>query len=163
MNRGDELLATISGLIIRAREAGVPVIYVQHCGAKGHPLEEGTRPWALHPKIGPQKQDTIVRKRFCDSFHQTDLHELLQSKSITKLVVAGIQSEFCVDTACRRAFSLGYEVILVKDGHSTWDTDVLKATQIVTHHNLTLSSSFVKVAMSDSLFQRQDLKVAATQ
>jgi nicotinamidase-related amidase len=102
-----------------------------------------------------------VQKHFCDSFHETKLQELLQSRSIAKLVVAGIQSEFCVDTACRRAFSQGYQVTLVEDGHSTWDNKVLKADQIVTHHNLTLAGSFVKLAKADSLFQNPSLKAGA--
>lgn len=160
VSQADELLTTLKKLIARAREAGVPIIYVQHCGPNGDPLEEGTAHWEVHPAIRPQGEDLVIRKRFCDSFHKTDLNELLRSKSISNLVVAGIQTEFCVDTACRRAFSLGYEVTLVEDGHSTWDTKVLTARQIIAHHNLTLASSFVNLAGSDSLFQNSTSKVA---
>ncbi|MEK1832395.1 hypothetical protein AAAC51_36335 [Priestia megaterium] len=47
-----------------------------------------------------------------------------------------MQTEFCLDTTCRRAYSLGYkENILVKDAHSTFDTAVLSASKIVEHHN----------------------------
>jgi nicotinamidase-related amidase len=161
VSRSDELLATLTKLIDRAREAGVLVVYMQHCGPKGHPVEQGTPPGEIHPAICPREGDAVVRKHFCDSFHETKLQELLQSRSITKLVVAGIQSEFCVDTACRRAFSQGYHVTLVEDGHSTWDTKVLKADQIVAHHNLTLAGSFVKLAKVDSLFQYSSLKAGA--
>ena len=163
VSQGDELLTTLKKLMARARAAGVPVIYVQHLGPKGDLLEEGTPAVAIHPDIRPREEDVVVRKHFCDSFHKTDLDQLLQSKSISNLVITGIQSEFCVDTACRRAFGLGYQVTLVEDGHTTWDTQVLKAPQIVAHHNLTLSGSFVKLAKSDSLFQDSPLKVAAGQ
>jgi nicotinamidase-related amidase len=161
VSQGDELLTTLKKLITRARDAGMPIIYVQHCGTKGHPLEEGAPQWEVHPAIHPRKEDVVVQKRYCDSFYGTQLNELLQSRSVSHLVVAGIQTEFCVDTACRRAFSLGYEVTLVEDGHSTWDTEVLKARQIVAHHNVTLASSFVKLAKSDSLFRSSPLKVVA--
>jgi nicotinamidase-related amidase len=160
VSRADELLATLQKLIARAREAGVPIVYVQHCGTKDDVLQEGMPGWEIHPAIQPRKEDPVVRKHFCDSFLKSELHELLQSMSISSLVIAGIQTEFCVDTACRRAFSLGYEVTLVKDGHSTWDTEALQAAQIVAHHNLTLSSSFLRLANSDSLFQKSSLKVA---
>jgi nicotinamidase-related amidase len=162
VSRADESLAAFERLIARAREAGVLIVYVQHCGPKGHPLEEGTPAWEIHPAIKPRDEDPVVRKYFCDSFLKTELHPVLQSRSVSSLVVAGIQTEFCVDTACRRAFSLGYEVTLVEDGHSTWDTEVLKASQIVAHHNLTLASSFVKLANSDSVFQRSPLKAATS-
>ncbi|MFJ8526575.1 hypothetical protein [Bacillus sp. NPDC094106] len=55
-----------------------------------------------------------------------------------------MQTQFCVDTTCRRAYSIGYkENILVKDAHSTFDTAVLSASQIVEHHNNTLGGRFV--------------------
>jgi len=64
----------------------------------------------------------------------------LQARGITKLVICGFQSEFCVDTTTRRALALGYPVTLVADGHSTTDNGVLKAAQISAHHNETLAN-----------------------
>src|SRR5207302_2095993 len=111
----ESLLRRLSALIGRVRSMDVPIIYVQHCGGKGHPLEEGTAAWQIHPAIPPTEGNIVVQKRFCDSFYQTNLQEILDSGSIKKLAIAGIQTEFCVDTACRRAFSLGYEVTLIED------------------------------------------------
>jgi nicotinamidase-related amidase len=161
VDQGDVLLDTLGTLIHRAREAGVPVVYIQHCGGSGHPLEQGTPQCQVHPAIQPREGEPVVRKRYCDSFRETELHELLQSRGIKQLVVAGIQTELCVDTACRRAFSLGYQVTLVEDAHSTWPNKVLSARQIIAHHNLTLGSSFVKLARSGSLFQDSRQATAA--
>ncbi|HEX3047657.1 MAG TPA: isochorismatase family protein, partial [Bacillota bacterium] len=52
-------------------------------------------------------------------------------------------TEFCVDTTCRRAFSLGYETTLVQDAHSTFHSKVLTAPQIIAHHNNVLGGWFV--------------------
>jgi hypothetical protein len=46
-----------------------------------------------------------------DSFHQTPLLDELRRLGVTHLVVTGMQTEFCVDTTCRRAISLGYSVL----------------------------------------------------
>lgn len=159
---GPELLHTLSGLIVKAREAGIPVIYVQHLGGKDSPIREGTPQGQIHPAIAPQPGERVVQKRFSDSFQQSNLHEVLQQRGISHLVIVGIQSEFCVDTACRRAFSLGYEVVLVADAHSTWDNQTLKAGQIVCHHNETLSGGFVKLAKADSLFQPSSARTATS-
>ena len=70
----------------------------------------------------------------------TNLQELLVSRGIADLIICGLQSEFCVDSTVRRAMALGYPVVLVADGHSTFDNGVLSATQISAHHNKTLSS-----------------------
>ena len=149
----DKLLSVLSGVIARAREAGVRTIYLQHCGGKESPLKEGTPPWQIHPAIQPRSGELVIKKRFSDSLQQTELHEVLQSDSIGWLFMVGIQTDFCVDTTCRRAFSLGYDVVLVEDGHSTWDNGVLTAEQIIAHHNRTLGSSFVKLARAGSLFE----------
>jgi hypothetical protein len=41
---------------------------------------------------------------------------------------------------------LGYRVTLVKDGHTTYDTPILSAAQIIKHHNHTLDGSLVDLA-----------------
>ena len=157
----DKLLSVLAGVIARAREAGVRTIYVQHCGGKESPLQEGTPPWQIHPAIQPRNGELVIKKRFSDSFQQTDLHKVLQADSIGRLFMVGIQTDFCVDTTCRRAFSLGYAVVLVEDGHSTWGNGVLTAEQIIAHHNRTLGSSFVKLVRADSLFEGFPVAVQA--
>ncbi|NMC12554.1 MAG: hypothetical protein GYA34_06690 [Chloroflexi bacterium] len=56
-----------------------------------------------------------------------------------------------MDTTCRRAYSLGYDVTLIKDAHSTWNTDVLEAPQIIAHHNQVLEGWFVKLKSTDAV------------
>ena len=75
----------------------------------------------------------------------------LERQEISRIVLAGIQTDYCVDTTCRRAYSLGYDVILVQDGHSTWDTEQLKASQIIAHHNEVLGNSFASLTTADEI------------
>ncbi len=138
-----KLLQKVSELIEKARNAAIPIIFVQHKGGKGHPLEHDTDGWKIHPDMGITNEDIIVQKHSPDSFYDTNLQDKLISNKIKRLIIAGIQTEFCIDTTCRRAFSLGYDVILANDAHGTWDTDQLKATQIIDHHNSLLSEWFV--------------------
>jgi nicotinamidase-related amidase len=154
IHAGESLLANIGGLIARARAAGVPVIYVQHCGAEGEIDEPGTSAWEIHPAIAPAAGDPVVQKRHPDAFQETTLLQELESRNIKRLVVAGMQTEYCVDTTCRRAYSLGYDVVLAEDAHSTWDTESLTAPQIIAHHNATLGGWFVtlKAAGDDMIF-----------
>ena len=142
--RAKQLLSQIINLIAKARGASVPIIYVQHSGGSGHPLEHSTPGWNIHPGITPTDQDILIQKRTPDSFYNTQLQTELESRNIKRLVIAGIQTEFCVDTTCRRAFSLGYQVTLAKDAHSTWDNELLSAQQIIAHHNNILGEWFAK-------------------
>jgi len=141
---GAELIATLQPLIKRARTAGVPVIYVQHEDQnENEPLWPAGPGFAVHPALQPAPGDLIIHKRNPNSFQDTPLQTELERLGVKRLVIAGLQTEFCVDTTCRRAFSLGYAVTLVQDGHSTYDTDLLSAEQIIAHHNQNLAGWFV--------------------
>jgi nicotinamidase-related amidase len=142
---GEKLLSNVQRLIGRARGEGVPIFYVQNKGGKGDPDEIGTPGWEIHPTILPKEGDAVIKKETPDAFHKTSLHQKLRSKGIDMLVVAGLQTEYCIDTTCRRAYSLEYAVVLVKDAHSTWNSCNLTAEQIIGHHNQVLGGWFATV------------------
>lgn len=137
-NNKDRFLANINNLIAKARAASVPVIYVRHDGGKGDPLEAHTPGWAIHQSVAPAEGEPIVDKRSCSSFYDTPLQMMLMETGISHLIVTGCMTEFCVDTACRHATTLGFDVTLVSDGHATHDNDLFKADQIIAHHNRAL-------------------------
>jgi nicotinamidase-related amidase len=139
------LLETIGDLIGRAHSAGVPVFFIQQWGEKGHILEAGTPAWQIHHEIRPSDGDIIIRKHTPDSFHETNLQNELDVRGIRKLVITGIHTAYCVDTTCRRAYILGYDVVLVKDGHSTVDTDLLGAIKTIEHHNEVMGYRFADI------------------
>lgn len=134
----DETVARLRSLQDAARQAGAPVILVQHDGEETHRLAVGTAGWEIRRELAPQDGDTVVRKRSADSFHQTDLEQQLARRNVGHLVIGGCMSQYCVDTTVRRAVSLGYDVTLIADGHMTGDSDTLTYAQIVSHHNETL-------------------------
>nr|WP_283809181.1 cysteine hydrolase family protein [Tumebacillus amylolyticus] len=151
--RGAELLQTLQNLIGRARTAGVEVIYVRHEGGPGHLLERGKPEWEIHPEIAPLAGELVVDKNRPDSFFETVLQEELQARGVTDLVICGIQTDVCVDTTTRRAFSLGYDVTFVADGHSTWDSEFVTAQQKIDHHtDLMLRFADVKRAEEIEFF-----------
>lgn len=130
-----DVITRISQLLSKARSSSTPVIYVQHDGAPGHRLEKGSPGWEIHPAIAPKPDELVVNKQFCDSFFETTLQEELGQRGIQHLVVAGCMTQYCIDTTCRRAVSLGYDVTLAGDAHTTSDNDALNVHQIVAHHN----------------------------
>ena len=137
--RATEVLVRLQELLARARAAGAIVIFVRHNGGPGEPDEPGTPGWAIHPALAPAEGETIVDKRTPDAFHQTNLSGILAARGVGRVVLAGMQTEYCIDTTCRRAFSLGYQVALASDAHSTY-TGALPAEQIIAHHNRVLGN-----------------------
>jgi nicotinamidase-related amidase len=135
----DQVLANIDDLLKKARAARVPVIYVRHDGGKGDPLEAHTEGWSIHPHIAPVDGEPIVDKLSCSSFYETPLQTMLDEAGVSHLIVTGCMTEYCIDTACRHATTLGYDVTLAGDAHMTIDNELLKAEQIIAHHNRALN------------------------
>jgi nicotinamidase-related amidase len=152
----DCVLSNIGLLLGRARSSGMPVVFIQHDGGKGHPIEAETPAWEIHPAILPRSGEAVIRKKASDSFFETGLGEELRRRDITHLVIAGAMTEYCVDTTCRRAVTLGYDVTLVADAHLTRDAGGLTASQIIAHHNLLLDGfgaggHAIKVSATDEV------------
>mgnify|MGYP001823233219 CR=1 FL=1 len=125
-----EVLANISLLIRACRSEGIEVIYIQHDGAEGDGEEPGTQGWEIYPPIGPVAGERVFRKRFNSAFRETDLRAYLEGQGIGRLLLVGIQTEYCVDTTCRVAFEYGYEVVIPEMANTTFDNGDLTAAAI---------------------------------
>jgi nicotinamidase-related amidase len=132
--RKDEVLTCIESLLKTARHRDREVIYVMDDDVGREDASLG----AIHPRIVPMEWDTVLHKTSTSSFFRTGLDEILKAKGIEHLIIAGCKTEYCIDTACRHAIGLGYQVTLVADGHSTTANGVLSSEQIVAHHNRNL-------------------------
>lgn len=135
----DRVIANINAVAARARAAGAPVVFIQHEGKDGY-LTQGTPGWAIERRLQVEPGDLKLRKTATDSFHRTDLEELLKRHGVSELVICGIHTEFCVDTTTRRALALGFPVVLIADGHSSVGHADLSPELVVKHHNHTLSN-----------------------
>ncbi|MGH6959241.1 MAG: cysteine hydrolase family protein [Dongiaceae bacterium] len=148
---GEGVLARVAALLDRARTRGAPVLHVQHDGGPGDLLGKPDLGWDIHPDVAPRPDEPVIGKTRCSAFPGTELDAHLNRLGITRLVIAGMQTEYCIDTNCRAAFDLGYKVVLAKDGHTTFDTPVPSADQNNAHHNRTHDGSFVQLAAAGDI------------
>lgn len=116
--RRDEVLGNIRGLIDRAKDAGAPVIWVQHHAA-GSPLERGTEGWQIVEEVRPGDGETVIEKEYLDSFVETGLREELDRLGVGHLVICGAATDACIRSTAQRSQIEGYDVTLVADGHTT--------------------------------------------
>ncbi len=135
IHQEDVLIKNLQFLMKKARKSNVQIFYIQHNDPKGKRLETGTENWKIRSEITPRSEDIVIQKYNSDSFMNTSLDEELNRRGITRLVIAGLATPMCIDTTVRSAVSHGYKVILIQDAHSTIDSEVLKASQIIAHHN----------------------------
>jgi nicotinamidase-related amidase len=132
----EAVIARINDVTARARQAGAPVIFIQHDGgANDEDLVPFTDGWKLHPDLQVRPGDVVIRKTTCDAFYGTSLEAELRSRAITTLLLMGFATDFCVDSTLRSAASKDFGIIVVADAHTTADNPVLKADLVRQHHN----------------------------
>lgn len=146
----NRIINVLSNLIAKAHTKAVPVIYVRNNGDEGEPDEPGTPGWEIHPAITPQADDVVIDKQGPDAFDKTDLALILEKQNIGNLIIAGMQTEMCIASSARRAVELGYDVILVENGHSTFNFEDLNAAKEIRRVNREMSA-IAKVESADSI------------
>jgi nicotinamidase-related amidase len=151
---GEAVVARIAQMIAAARASGTAIFFVQHDGGPGHPLSAECAGFPFREEVAPRTNDIVIVKRRCSAFQDTALEEKLRAAGIDSVIVCGMQTEYCVDTAVRAAFERGFAVTLVADAHTTGDTAVLHAKDIVAHHNATLTNFAAVVPAAEIGFTR---------
>ncbi|WP_139902371.1 cysteine hydrolase family protein [Clostridium thermarum] len=110
------LLDNIVGLIDEAHKAGVQIFYILNFNRALSGL--GMPAVKLHPRITLRDGDVLLYKEQISAFKNTGLHEELRKRNIYKIVVTGLITQGAIKTTCLDGKQLGYEVVLVADGHS---------------------------------------------
>jgi len=133
-----DVVARLADLVEEARATETSVVFIQHEEEDYPQMRPGAPEWQFHHALAPAAGELVIHKRASDAFYRTSLRQELAARGVRHLVITGMQTELCVDATCRRAISEGFNVTLVADGHTTEDTAILSAAQIIAHHNLTL-------------------------
>lgn len=134
---GAEVVSTASGLAARFRAAGAPVFVVNvgfapdFSDALQQPVDISfTPPGGFGPDfseivdgvVGPG--DIFVTKRQWGAFYGTEIDLQLRRRGIRSLVIAGIATNFGVESTARQAWELGYEVVVPEDATATVSADL---------------------------------------
>jgi len=124
------VLNRCTALLKAARWAGLPVAHVQHADPPGGELEPGKTSWELAEPVRPAPGEPVFPKRFNSSFKDTGLEAWLDGQGIETLVIAGMQTEHCIDATVKSAFEEGYRIIVPEGCHTTFANGEWTAAQV---------------------------------
>lgn len=133
MNR--EILPRIAELVNRCREAGMLIIFMQHCYRKDkydRNLEtmrinciEGSGGEELDPMLPvDEKADYIIKKRRYSAFYGTDLDLVLREHGIENTVIVGTKTNCCIRATVHDAYFNDYRAIVLSDCVGTDSAEV---------------------------------------
>lgn len=119
---GSPVAGEQAGKLLQAfRQKARPVIHIQHISTRQGatfflPDTVGVQ---IHESVAPNVGETVFQKSYPNSFRETPLLEHLHNHQITRLVIAGMMTQMCIDTTTRAAADLGFQCLLAHDACAT--------------------------------------------
>jgi nicotinamidase-related amidase len=109
---GPDVLERCAALAKATRAAGglVVNVRVERPGVETQPEGSG-----FAPELDPQPADVEIVKRTVGAFQGTGLDEILRSRGIDTVALAGIATNFGVESTGRAADDLGYQTVYITD------------------------------------------------
>ena len=113
----DIIAPRLDKLLAEARAVGIQVIHVRNNGGPDDPDFPGTDGWQLvHDALD---DEAVIDKTTPNSFAGTNLADFVDPED--HLVIAGMQSEYCIRATALEAIDRGHRVTVVADVHATYD------------------------------------------
>jgi len=77
----------------------------------------------LVPEIGPEPNDILITKRQWGAFYGTALELQLRRRGITTIVIAGISTNFGVESTARDAWERNYALVFAEDAMAAFSAE----------------------------------------
>jgi nicotinamidase-related amidase len=114
-----EFERNVAALVDAYRAASLPVIFVLH--TDDDPGFQVTSPYfRLMDFLTRRDDEPLLIKNTRNAFTSTDLQQRLAELGVTRVVVAGIQTEQCCETTTRVAADLGFDADFVTEATQTF-------------------------------------------
>ncbi|MBQ5332107.1 MAG: cysteine hydrolase [Oscillospiraceae bacterium] len=133
--RFETFVNNVRQLIDTARKCGIEVIFIRHDDGLGEPLSKGNEGFEIYDGLKPSGGEKIFDKTVNSPFRDTGLLEYLRDKSENTLIIAGLQTDYCIDAAVKCGFEHGFRIIVPEYSNSTFDNEFMTAEQSYKYYN----------------------------
>ena len=135
------ITANIKDLLNTSRENHIEVIYctiesltqdgrdrsLEHKKANLHAAPH-SKDGSVIEELSPLPDEMVLKKTCSGVFNGTAIDQILRNLKIENLIVTGVVTNQCVDTAVRDAADRGYSVVLVEDGCAAFHESLHQAS-----------------------------------
>ena len=122
-------------LIGEARKNGVEVVFAQHDAGPGSGMSAGDEAFEIIDEVLPLPGEKVFVKTINSCFGNRDFKEYLKTREDRRLMIVGLQTNYCVDATLKSAFERGYEIIIPEGTNSTFDNDYMTGETAVRYYN----------------------------
>ena len=117
----ENVIDNVKKLIETARENGIEVIFFQHDAGEGTGFSVGDEGFEIAEAVAPKPGEKVFVKTINSCFGNKDFAAYLEASREEDLMIAGLQTNFCIDATVKSAFERGYYVAVPEGAHSTFD------------------------------------------
>ena len=122
-------------LIDAARKNNVEVIFVQHDAGEGSGFSAGDEDFEIDPRVAPKEGEKVFVKTINSCFGNKEFKAYMEQQEDKRLMVIGLQTNYCIDATVKSAFERGFEVIVPEGTNSTFDNDYMTGETAYRYYN----------------------------
>ena len=122
-------------LVEAARKNGVEVIFVQHDAGPESGMFPGDEGFEIIDPISPEAGEKIFVKTINSCFGNKEFKRYMKQQDDKRLMIIGLQTNYCIDATVKSAFERGFEVIIPEGTNSTFDNDYMSGETTVRYYN----------------------------
>lgn len=129
------LIERVVKLVDTARKNKVEVIFVQHDAGCGSGFSVGDTDFEIDGHVIPQRVEKVFVKTINSCFGNQEFKDYMYSLTDKRVMVVGLQTNWCIDATVKSAFERGFEVIIPEGTNSTFDNDYMNAETTYRYYN----------------------------
>ena len=145
-------------LIEAARKNQVEVIFVQHDAGEGSGFSAGDEDFKIDPRVAPKEGEKVFVKTINSCFGNKEFKAYMEQQEDKRLMVIGLQTNYCIDATVKSAFERGFEVIVPEGTNSTFDNDYMTGETTVAYYNEDVWDGVAELPTFDEAMEMIEVK-----
>ena len=122
-------------LVETARKKHVEVIFIQHDAGSNSGLSVGDEGFEIIDQLSPEPGEKVFVKTINSCFGNKDFVDYMEQQEDKRLMIIGLQTNYCIDCTVKSAFERGFEVIIPEGTNTTFDNDYMTGETAVRYYN----------------------------
>ncbi len=98
-------------------------------------MSAGDEAFEIIDRIAPTEREKVFIKTINSCFGNKDFKEYMEQQNDKRLMIIGLQTNYCIDCTVKSAFERGFEVIIPEGTNSTFDNDYMTGETAVRYYN----------------------------
>ncbi|MBP5462761.1 MAG: isochorismatase family protein, partial [Lachnospiraceae bacterium] len=117
---------------------------------------EGDWDFEFYEELAPLPGEKVFVKKVNSCFSNKELCKYLEEKGEETVIIAGLQTNYCIDASIKSAFDRDYGVIVPEGCNSTFDNDYMDGETTVRYYNEDIWDSFADVVPIEEAFEVEE-------